>query len=378
MPPYDGYVAKTGWLPWKLLACPQRLVALVVGVSTVMSKGVAAEGKVHKQGSVRPKSRFMSNDFAAKRQRYHREYWRKRNQERTWKNPSGSGHKLYPCCGKRRAQCRCTWDVVESHADSEEVAQYLDNVRKAQLLKAGDTMDCRHFFATPGIQELDLLSFMRSCIVFRRFNRPRTWDMLCATNVFPVGARPKWHALERVLRQLFVEGPVFGGVFYPAVLNQWRVPGTSSWKSARSMDSAARERLSLQVLLDCIPKQAVACYEANPSTETFAAVCDQFMSAVQGSTKGVFSWYSWKVVLDLLNVSGRVPDHHIGSSWPTACPGYRLTMNRLFPCLPKQHWLTAFHWLHRQLSPRHGSLCLAETCMQLCWDHRRLAGQNVP
>ena len=182
---------------------------------------------------------------------------------------------------------------------------------------------------------------------------------------------PRWRTLRATLARLFAtDTPVFGGVFYPATLRAYMRAGR--WVSVGNMSQAVRETLTLQLMWSAIPQDAMRQYANAPGPGTFTVWFETFMANMAATTRGCFSEYSMKVVLDLLVCSGRIQDWHL-VRWPTGCPGYVATMNRLFPQLPRHDWLRAIHWLYREIGPQH-SLNMAEVTMHLCWDKQRADG----
>jgi hypothetical protein len=314
----------------------------------------------------------MNNSFAGRRKRYHREYYRDRPSRhvRPPDTRSGSRHKVYPCCGKRRAQCVCDWTAIEHRLDPVALSAFVASVGRAGLLKVADTHDTNSFLEKHR-NEPCLVRFLTLAVAYRRFNRPATWDAIepCfATH------RVNWKQLEKTLSTLFDSGaPVFGGVFYAPTLRRFSTDGGNSWQDVPSrMPQAAREALTVRLLIGSIPVTEVRAYIQSPSRETFAAWYDSFLSGVAATTKGCFAQYNMKLVLDLVTCSGHVPCHHL-ARWPIQCPGYQGSMARLFPGLPQAKWLQAFYYLYKSVGPSHG-LRMAEVLMQLCWEKRRAAG----
>lgn len=322
--------------------------------------------------SVAAGARFLAGSNDALRRRYNRTYQRSRVQPSRQDTRAGSRHKRYPCCGKRRNQCACDWAVIRQHLNRNELSAFKERLNRATLLRATDCEDTRFFLDLYAGQDVPLNTFFMMCLAYRRFNRPSTWQTLEENRWLGAGlSAPRWHTLRAALARLFAaRTPVFGGVFYPATLRAFMRAGR--WVSIGNMSQANRETLTLQLMWNAIPQDAVNQYANTPGPGTFAVLYDTFMANMAATTRGIFSEYSMKLVLDLLVCSGRVADWHL-VRWPTGCPGYAPTMRRLFPQLPKQEWLRGLHWLFREIGPLH-SLSMPEVMMHLCWDKRRADG----
>ncbi len=134
--------------------------------------------------------------------------------------------------------------------------------------------------------------------------------------------------------------------------------------------------LTCKLLWSCIPDASLDSYEARPSGERFAAFYDAMVARFRAHTSGMMGDHCVKCFLDLMVCSQVVPDHHL-TRWPTSCPGYLAGLGKIFPTLPTERRLQALQFLHRELRvPEVGGarFRFPESCMQLCWDHRREAG----
>lgn len=187
---------------------------------------------------------------------------------------------------------------------------------------------------------------------------------------------PEWKYVHQALKRRSESGEcLFGNAFYPATLKSYRRNTRAPWRGVVGMSAARREVVSLGLLCDAIPNEALAAYESNPSGATFARWYDEFMENVAQTTRGVFSDYSMKCVLDLMVCSGAVSEQHL-TRWPLRCPGYKKKMQEFFGTLHESHWLRAFFWMHRDLSLDHGgALQLPEVLMHLCWAKKRDTGR---
>lgn len=312
------------------------------------------------------------NDAAAGRQ-YFREYRRANRSTPSSDARVGSRHKLFPCCGRRRSQCKCDFSVIKKHVKMGEWQKFRKRLQNVRLLRALDTSDTGVFLASvDGRPKGDLARFWFVCLAYRRFNNPETWqDIRHAAIKSP----PDWKALGDALRAREAKGEkLFGLAFYPATLGRYRRNLRSPWRSCMGMATVPREVITLQLLHAAIPADTLRALGQDPSREGFALFYDEFMSNVAATTRKVFSEYSMKCALDLFVCSRAVPEHCL-SRWP-CCPGYARTMARLFPNLDKDDWLKAFYWMEREMAAFHGGkLMLPDILMHLCWDQRRASGR---
>ena len=97
---------------------------------------------------------------------------------------------------------------------------------------------------------------------------------------------------------------------------------------------------------------------------------------VRAISSGIWSDYAFKCALDVLNMSGHVPDGHL-SDWPMECTGYITGLADLFKVkISKTHLFEAMCFIFREMAVHHGGkLCFAEVSMQLCWNLRRRQGR---
>ena len=93
----------------------------------------------------------------------------------------GSRHRLYPCCGKRRAYCKCDWGWYRRNIKAKEQNKFWGIIPSAELLRGTDTADMGYFLeevACPLLVDAPLAMFLKACLVFRRFSRVDTWKII--------------------------------------------------------------------------------------------------------------------------------------------------------------------------------------------------------
>ena len=363
----------------------------------------------------RPGGRFLSSDDGSVKRRYWRNYRRESRScsgvikkrpsaacgvSQALKRPAasacgvsqapaagtddrtGSRHRFYPCCGKRRNQCSCDWTWYRSRLREGRLREFLKTVASSELLRGSDTADTGWFLArvacptssASSLQEASLARFWWACIAFRRFSNPDTWE---AMERAVLRAPPNWEGVRAALQERADAGEtLFGGRFYPSVLKRYREEG-AAWKAVpRRMSTVDREVLTLQLLHASVPSKACAAYERDPGRAAFAAICNETSEGARAKLSGVWSHYALKCALDVLTLSGRVPDCHI-STWPTDCPSYGDALADMFKAkVDKDSRYEAFCFLFYEAGTQHGGkLRFAEFCMHLCWNIRRASGK---
>lgn len=286
---------------------------------------------------------------------------------------SKSRHRLYPCCGRRRAQCVCDFSAVARRVQKDALKTFKEQLKDSRLLTARDTADVGWFLArykwNPGQMPLWRYFFLR--LAFRRFNRVSTWEQL-APSFSPQG-EPDYEGIAAKLTDMKKRGEtIFGGAFFPPTLKQYRFEPAGKWCSCARLSVGDREVVSLKLIEKAIPREMMDAFERTPSRLAFSVWYDAFLAFFATRTRGLFSDYSFKCALDCLTLSGAVQDEHI-SRWPTKCPGYKAPLERLFgKDLPQSQYWDALVWLYREVTIEHGGkLRLPEVLMHLCWSLKR-------
>ena len=92
------------------------------------------------------------------------------------------------------------------------------------------------------------------------------------------------------------------------------------------------------------------------------------LSGPHGLTRGKYSDYSIKCMLDALLCDGSLAPRHI-CTWPMECPAYKERRPKLFPGVPRNMFFTAACYYHSLIYRRHG-FHFGDSLAQLCWTHR--------
>jgi hypothetical protein len=287
----------------------------------------------------------------------------------------GSRHRLYPCCGKRRAYCKCDWGWYRRNIKAKEQNKFWGIISNAELLRGTDTADMGYFLeevACPLLVDAPLAMFLKACLVFRRFSRVDTWKIIQEEILKP---KTDWVKVNKALRKRVEHNePLFGGTCYPTVLRAYRTGGSGPWiRVKKGADMVEREVKTLQLLCASIPHKACAAYDERAGRETFREFYSQCDLQFRATTSGVWGDYAFKCVLDGLTLGGKVPDHHL-CVWPEGCPAYKTAIAQLFVRKPARTY-EALCFLYYESATRHGGrLRFAEVLMHLCWNKRRAAG----
>ena len=288
---------------------------------------------------------------------------------------AGSRHRLYPCCGQRRSKCKCDWAWYRRNMKATEHQRFWGMIAKSELFRAVDTADTGYFLeevACPLLVNGPLARIWKICVVFRRFSRPETWESIKKEILKP---KPAWARVEQALRKRVErKEPLFGGFFYPTILKAYRRSASAPWvRVAPGSDMVEREVRTLQLLWASVPLEACAAYDRKPGRETFREFYSQFDRRVRDTASGVWSDYAFKCALDVLTLSGKVPDHHL-CVWPEGCPAYKKALATMFAKPPASIY-EALCFLFYDSAHRHGGkLRFAEVIMHLCWNQKRQAG----
>ena len=129
----------------------------------------------------------------------------------------------------------------------------------------------------------------------------------------------------------------------------------------------------MRLLCSALPLAVCAAYGCAPGRAAFAEWYDQYSRRVRSLMRGTCSEYYLKCVLDILTLSGHVPDHHL-SRWPCECPAYTPALTELFGKSPPNAY-NALCYICYEFAEQHGGkLRFAEVLMHLCWNKRRASG----
>ena len=138
------------------------------------------------QPCVENRNRFLNTSSAALRRRQKRAYARShRNakaEEASRSERTGSRHRKYPCCGKRRVRCTCfskngRFAAVASACNKRLLRDFKKRLWKVKLLKVADTKDVSVLVERyeKAMRRNYAWAFFWS-IVCRLYNHESTWD----------------------------------------------------------------------------------------------------------------------------------------------------------------------------------------------------------
>ena len=283
----------------------------------------------------------------------------------------GSRHRIYPCCGKRKALCRCNYTPLRDTLNRDAFRDFIKYLHTAILLTIHGTVDTGPFLSSVNMQHLSTARAFRYCLVFRRFSHHLTWAALmpCITS-----EQVNWNGIRKALQHITdSDEKLFGGMFYPATLRRYRMQSQDTWRLVEGMSAAERETLSLRLLLSAIPSKQCAKYDKEPNRASWRMFVEQYQANVKSTTVGLFSDYAMKCALDCLVLSSasRFPDGMI-STWPCHCDGYVSAFKKLWKApVPRDQRFLALCYIFMEVSKHHGGrLRFPEVCMHLCWMHR--------
>ena len=357
------------------------------------AKGSITKGKFAKHIRVTEKGqRFLEQSSGSARRRAFRMYRRSARQdgakEQNRNRPTTSRAAPQPCGCTRRNRCihRQEMAEVESHVDAKAESELQAAVAKGDLLNVSDTFDTSFFLDMhrEDVREgrLSISDYFGLASMFRMHNSTKTWQAMVDNGCFPLGRAPLWADVEKTLEGLWRTGKVYGGFYYSRTLSKYSTDGGKTWlrlKAAKTPEARAqRDTLALRLLWEATPRTEWEAYATSegPTAEKralYAAAYDSLLANINASAKGLIQDYGFKVVLDIMVMSGHVCQGHL-SKWPIdGCPGYVKGLAELCPGLPKHARLWALYYVHRLLGSRHG-LKFPESVMHLCWLERRKKG----
>lgn len=302
-----------------------------------------------------PKGRFLSEGPTEEWRRYQRQYMREGAHRTDERDRAGSRHVYYPCCGKRRAQCKCDWSSIEGRLEQDQWINFAGTFDH-QLLTLNDTQDCgplRRELADAGIENGGRLWAI--CCMVRYFSNPSLWEQLKVAGAVDLSKLQNLHATspidgtkcQKVLEQAWdSRTPVFGPGRRALPL-QAHIGKEGQWialPAANSKQRAARDTKCLELFWLFRPREAARLMN-RPSQAAFAALLAAWQETLTHKLKG-FSQYFTKCVLDLFMPCSGLPDVVIGWAWPTDCPGYMAALEVLVPGLPKEELMKFLLFVH--------------------------------
>ena len=118
---------------------------------------------------------------------------------------------------------------------------FMNYLGSADLLTIKDTVDTGFFLSTVDILHLSMSMAFRYCLVFRRFSNHSTW---CALMPYITSTQVNWHGIRKALQRIIdADEKMFGGLFYPATLRNYRMLPERRWRACKGMGAADRETL---------------------------------------------------------------------------------------------------------------------------------------
>lgn len=282
-----------------------------------------------------------------------------------------------------------------------------DGAKQSDMLTAKDPKDMSFILPLLDMQRISIHRFLFNAILFRMYSKKETYVALepFSRNA-SVGSPPDWVGMQNKLAELYAgQTPVWGGMFYPATLIAAR-SGTGNWvcfknqscpkeKAFRDMHvfkcawHAITQDTTPQTYLKALQRCCTTCWKADAieaGRVAFAQWYDNFYGYMSNHTKGWFSDYAMKLILDVgcqcriysSNGSTVFPDALL-SRWPENCPAYKGALVKMLkPKFRKQAFSKNMKWkslmyVHAVLSKElggPGTHCLPSTLAQLCWQKR--------
>ena len=287
----------------------------------------------------------------------------------------------------------------------------VDDIKSREMLTIHDPKDMSYILNKLRGRRMSIHGFWFHCALFRIHSNPDTYEALAkhASALQPGGKAPDWAGMQTTLAQLYSQGKVWGGMFYPSTLRAGKSKG-SGWRTFRKLRTSAqkaeRDILAFKIVWDGITAGATQpgellneyfesrkklssahTFEAyDKARTTFAAFYDAFDAHIQNHTSGFWGDYSFKLLLDVacnislpsIRDSEPVCPDGVLSRWPCACPAYGPALRLLLK--PSYKKLTINKILKRQLLMRVHSVLserlgannhnLSSTTAQLCWQKR--------
>ena len=139
----------------------------------------------------------------------------------------------------------------------KELESLLDGIRSRDLLTPQDPKDMSFILNKLRGRRLSIHGFWFHCALFRVHSNPDTYEALAkhASAIQPGAKGPSWGPMQTSLAQLYSEGKVWGGLFYPSTLRagKSRGRGWRTFKKLRtSSDKAERDILAFRIVWDAI------------------------------------------------------------------------------------------------------------------------------
>ena len=362
--------------------------------------------------------RFLDMSLQGKHRRQMRLAMRRyrANQKGTVKkkdNRTGRRTKRLPCCAKERRYCTCfIGPQGPQHMFSDKALQkWADDIKQSEMLTAKDPKDMAFILPRLKGTRMSIHRFLFSSALFRMYSKRETYEALNPFCRYAVAHQrgPDWIGMENKLTQLYEDpSPVWGGMFYPATLiaakdeeGEWKTfrhLTTAKQKANRDMHvfkavwkALCRDDTASKYLL-AHQRCSTTCWQTEAieaGRQAFANWYDSFYDYMSANTRGWFSHYAMKCILDVgtncsihsTNNSPVFPDALL-SKWPINCPAYSAALRSKFKSKFKKKTLRAdlkfkcLMYVHAVLSKKLGGLGIhgvSSTLAHLCWQKRTKA-----
>jgi len=267
----------------------------------------------------------------------------------------GSRHRLYPCCGFRRAQCKCDWSGIEKSVVKKAWKSFESSVAGGTLLKLADTQDCG-----PGLQEFQhvkrLDQLWALCVMYRYFSNTHTWEALVAGGAVTIRpSKPNESPVNEAAAAIVLSGlwessavNVFGPGRRALPLRTLR-GSRGRWlkyKVATSSQKGRRDANALALFWAHRPKTVLLKLNASPDCQGFVDLRVAYDSFQSNVATGLGPYF-FKCVLDMFMPLSKLPEWIVGSEWPVDCPGYKSAMQKIAPGIDKKDTGRFLLYVHR-------------------------------
>ena len=314
--------------------------------------------------------RFLSSTPTDRFRRYQRDYQRATRAaadapSRPVDSREGSRHRQYPCCGRRRCQCKCNWTDIEKAICPEAWDSFTSSVRSGSLLKLADTQDCG-----PAMVEFrgisDFAQLWALCLMFRYFSHCPTWRALVSSGAVTVdGTKPTQSPVNQALAASVLadmwESSSRGSQVFGGGRRALPIRKTIDWSGklknipiATSRQKGSRDGKALALFWQHRPTVELQALKANPCPECFRNLRFAYERFQKHYATGLGPYFL-KCVLDLFLPLSKLPESSVGSEWPVSCPGYQSAMKVLVPKLPREMASRFLLYIYRSRVPSAGS-----------------------
>ena len=133
----------------------------------------------------------------------------------------------------------------------------VDDTKSREVLTPQDPNDMAYILNKICGRRKSIHGFWFHCALFRMHSNPETYEALTkhAGALQPGGNAPDWAGMQTTLAQLYSEGKVWGGLFYPSTLRAGKSRG-GGWRTFKKLmtpaQKAARDILAFKIIWDGI------------------------------------------------------------------------------------------------------------------------------